>query len=184
MISEEYQKQLVDLHKNPVFGNKKEIPVEITNLIDQYNILSILDFGCGKGLLIDSIKQQYPNIEVYGFDPASAVNNTLPEKVDMIISFDVLEHVEPNFINNTLFDLKSRCNKIMHHVIACHPAKRLLDDGRNAHLIIEKPDWWKVKISEHIGWNILDEKVTSYTAKPKKGNPIEVIKYSLTLKNG
>jgi SAM-dependent methyltransferase len=184
MISEEYQKQLVDLHKSPVFGNKKEIPAEVSKLIDQHNITSILDFGCGKGLLIASIKEQYPNIEVYGFDPADPINNTLPKNVDMIMSFDVLEHVEPTFINDTLSDLKNRCNKIMHHVIACHPAKRVLNDGRNAHLIIENPDWWKIKISEQIGWSILDENVISYTSNPKKGKPIEVVKYLLTLKNG
>jgi hypothetical protein len=100
------------------------------------------------------------------------------------MSFDVLEHVEPTFINDTLSDLKNRCNKIMHHVIACHPAKRVLNDGRNAHLIIENPDWWKIKISEQIGWSILDENVISYTSNPKKGKPIEVVKYLLTLKNG
>lgn len=184
MISEDYQKQLVTLHKSPVFGNKKEIPVEIISLIDQHNITSILDFGCGKGLLIESIKEQYPNITVYGFDPASDTNNILPETVDMIISFDVLEHIEPNFLNDTLRDLKNRCKVVMHHLIACHPAKRLLSDGRNAHLIIEKPEWWKQKILDNIGWDIVNENVISYTATPKKGNPIEVVKYVITLKNG
>lgn len=182
MISEEYQKQLVELHKSPVFGNKKEIPIDIIRLIEEYKITSILDFGCGKGLLIGSIKTAYPDMLVHGYDPTN--NRPLPDSVDMIMSFDVLEHVEPEFINMTLVDLKNRCNKIMHHLIACHPAKRALDDGRNAHLIIETPDWWKNKISEHIGWNIINENIVSYTSNPKKGNPIEVVKYSVTLKNG
>jgi cyclopropane fatty-acyl-phospholipid synthase-like methyltransferase len=184
MISEEYQKQLVDLHKSPVFGNKKEIPSKVIDLINEHNIKSILDFGCGKGLLVDSLKKEFPEITVYGYDPSDPDRNTLPKKVDMILSFDVLEHIEPQFINETLISLKTICDKVMHHVIACHPAKRVLNDGRNAHLIIENPNWWKIKISEQIGWSMLDENVISYTSNPKKGNPIEVVKYSLTLKNG
>ena len=119
---------------------------------------------------------------VHGYDPTN--DQPLPDSVDMIMSFDVLEHVEPEFIDITLVDLKNRCNKIMYHLIACHPAKRVLDDGRNAHLIIETPDWWKNKISEHIGWDMINENIVSYTSNPKKGNPIEVVKYSVTLKNG
>jgi hypothetical protein len=33
-------------------------------------------------------------------------------------------------------------------IIACYPAKKLLPDGRNAHLIIESPIWWLDKIKD------------------------------------
>ena len=36
--------------------------------------------------------------------------------------------------------------KVAFLVIACRPANRHLDDGRNAHLIVEPPDWWLKKI--------------------------------------
>ena len=32
-------------------------------------------------------------------------------------------------------------------IIACYPAKKILPDGRNAHLIVENPTWWLDKIS-------------------------------------
>jgi hypothetical protein len=184
MISEEYQKQLVTLHKNSVFGDMKTIPQDVKLLIEKYNISSILDFGCGKGLLVNSLKKEFPEITVYGYDPSDPDKNTLPKKVDMILSFDVLEHIEPQFINETLISLKTICDKVMHHVIACHPAKRVLSDGRNAHLIVEPPEWWKLKILETINWNFSFEDTISYVSNPKKGNPIDVVKYKVTLING
>ncbi len=184
MISEDYKNQLVKLHKSSVFGDMKTIPSDVRLLIEKYNVSSILDFGCGKGLLVESLKKEFPNIKVYGYDPSDTDKNVLPENVDMIISFDVLEHIEPNFINETLINLKTICNKVMHHVIACHPAKRILEDGRNAHLIVESPEWWKVKILETINWNFSFEDIISYVSNPKKGNPISVVKYKVTLING
>jgi len=46
--------------------------------------------------------------------------------------------------------------KYQYHLIACHPAKKTLSDGRNAHLIIENPDWWKVKMIDP-RWKIIHE---------------------------
>ncbi len=60
MISEEYQKQLVTLHKSSVFGDMKTIPQDVKLLIEKYNTSSILDFGCGKGLLVESLKKNFP----------------------------------------------------------------------------------------------------------------------------
>jgi len=184
MISEDYKNQLANLHKNPVFGDMKDIPQEVKLLIEKHNITSILDFGCGKGLLVEALKKQYPHILVYGYDPSNLETSSLPKNVDMIISFDVLEHVEPNYIDDTLSNLKIMCNKVMHHVIACHPAKRILQDGRNAHLIIEPPNWWRQKLSNNINWQFSFEDTISYVSNPKKGSPINVIKYKVTLTNG
>jgi hypothetical protein len=34
-------------------------------------------------------------------------------------------------------------------VISLIPAKKTLPDGRNAHLILEKPHWWKDKLANY-----------------------------------
>jgi hypothetical protein len=106
--------------------------------------------------------------------------STLPDKVDMIYSSDVLEHIESEHLTETLVDLKTRCSKVMYHLIACHPAKRGTSDGRNAHLIIENPDWWRLKF-QSVDYQILSEKITQYQATPKKGPTIDVIKYIITV---
>ena len=68
----------------------------------------------------------------------------------------------------------------MYHLIACHPAKKCLSDGRNAHLIIESPTWWRSKL-QSIDYQIVSEKITQYQATPKKGPTIDVVKYIVTV---
>ena len=179
--SDSYKETLKELHKSKAFGNKSGIPQEVIDCIEKYQVTSILDFGCGKGNFLTTLKEHYPDITVFGFDPGNELFSILPNKVDMIYSSDVLEHIEPDHLIDTLVDLKARCSKVMYHLIACHPAKRVMSDGRNAHLIIENPDWWRLKL-QSINYQIVSEKTTQYQAAPKKGPSIDVIKYIITVK--
>ena len=44
--------------------------------------------------------------------------------------------------------------------IACYPAKKKLLDGRNAHLIVEDPAWWREQILSHMNVTIVDESIS------------------------
>jgi len=77
--------------------------------------------------------------------------------------------------------LCDRTTRYQYHLIACHPAKKTLSDGRNAHLIIEKPDWWKSKLDNLQGWNIIHEDTIERYAKVKKGPALYVLKYIVML---
>jgi 2-polyprenyl-3-methyl-5-hydroxy-6-metoxy-1,4-benzoquinol methylase len=59
---------------------------------------------------------------------------------------DVLEHIEPDQLDKVLDDLKRLVKQAGVFVIATGPAKKFLDDGRNAHLIQEGAAWWLPKI--------------------------------------
>lgn len=182
LISDEYKKQLILMH-NKSFGSGAEIKPELAKLIESGQVKTILDWGCGKGFLTTALRKKYPECIVYQYDPITFPND-LPDKVDLIISSDVLEHVEPKQLKPTLRDLYTRATKYQYHYIACHPAKKHLPDGRNAHLIIEEPSWWARKIKnlnkdfgctntyEHIE----DKKI------PNKYN-IRVIKYVVVIKH-
>jgi hypothetical protein len=181
-LSKEYQEILKTMHeKSEKWGVRVNIPEKVEWCIEKYDIKSLLDFGCGKGAVISAIKEKYPHIETYGYDPA--FQNFLPEKVDMIMSTDVLEHIEPEELNNTINDLKSRTTVLQYHLIACHLAKKELPDGRNAHLIVETPDWWQRKLSEW-DWKFVHEDIISYMKYPKKqpnGRPMAVTKYEAVM---
>jgi len=178
--TQEYLEELKRLHSKKTFGLNKNIPDVVKNLIEEKNIKSFLDYGAGKGYTSDTIRENYPDIELHTFDPAT-FPNPLPEKVDLTYSSDVLEHIEEDLINETLQDLCTRSTRYQYHLIACHPAKKALSDGRNAHLIIENPDWWKNKIQALKGWNIIHEEITERMAKVKKGPPRHVVKYIVVL---
>jgi len=157
MISDNYQQQLKELHRDPDWGNTSKIPPWVNLAIESYNIESLLDFGCGKGTVLETLKVKFPCLQLYGYDPV--MNNVpLPNEVDMLMSMDVLEHVELSLLDDTLIDLKSRTKKIQYHLIACHKARAVLPDGRNAHLIVETPDWWQRRIRK-LGFEILQESV-------------------------
>jgi hypothetical protein len=84
----------------------------------------------------------------------------------MMISTDVLEHVEPTSIDETI-SLIGKTSKLQYHLISCAPAKLVLPDGRNAHLIQESPDWWRDKFIKE-GFQILNEDYREFTKYSKQ----------------
>ena len=54
-------------------------------------------------------------------------------------------------------------------IIATSPAKKHLSDGRNAHLIVENPGWWKPLIEKHIDGKIIHHEFAEKTRTDKKG---------------
>lgn len=178
--SKEYLTELEKLHSKKTFGTAGSIPTVVKELLDLNKITSVLDYGAGKGNTTAAFKNQYSNLVVYSFDPVT-FPNPLPESVDLVYSSDVLEHVEPELIDDTLNDLCRIATKYQYHLIACHPAKKSLSDGRNAHLIIESPNWWKQKITALSGWKIVSEDIIEYTSIVKKGPPLNVTKYVVIL---
>lgn len=168
-LSNDYQKLLIDMHNtNKKWGSefkKTPIPLLLKQTIDNYKPKSILDFGCGKGFLSKKIQQEYPEILVTGWDPS--FDYDLTGNYDMIISTDVLEHVEPEHLKTTLDDLKQRTNIVQYHLIACYSAVAILPDGRNAHLSILTPDEWQTLFLDN-HCKIINENVNCIL-KDKKG---------------
>jgi 2-polyprenyl-3-methyl-5-hydroxy-6-metoxy-1,4-benzoquinol methylase len=96
MISDSYKKILTDIHDTSPFGKRSKIPKHLADFIAEIKPTSILDFGCGKGKLIQRLGEEYPGIVVTGYDPGNKEFDTTMEgrHADLIISTDVLEHVE------------------------------------------------------------------------------------------
>lgn len=181
-ITEEYQLQLKQLHSSDVgWGNRIQIPKKIIDVIDQFNPVSILDYGCGKGHLTKSMQGRWPEKIITGWDPSTHSWDQMPNSVDFILSTDVLEHVEPAFIERTLFELSNRANHIMYHVIACYPAIAILPDGRNAHLIVEKPDWWRDKFKKLANMEIIEEIIVDENQIRAVGE-MHIVEYKVLLK--
>ena len=111
---------------------------------------SVLDYGTGKGLLVERLRDELPStITVSGYDPAVKRWSKKPEdKFDFVTSFDVLEHVEINLIDNVINHLSALTRHICYVVIDLHPAIKKLDDGRNAHILLAPVDWWVSKFSQ------------------------------------
>lgn len=179
MISDEYKQQIAKLHGKKNWGTTTTLGKACHDAIEKYNPKSILDFGCGKGQITELLKQMYPEKTIYGYDPA--FHDSMPDNVDMIMSTDVLEHIEPDLLKSTLADLDSRCNIVQYHLIACFKSKKSLPDGRNAHLIIETPDWWQEHMYAKSTYSVVHEDVTARMTPLKKGPPKAMVKYECVL---
>lgn len=101
-----------------------------------------LDYGCGKGTLAPVL----PDLEWQEYDPGIVGKDGLPRPADIVVCTDVLEHIEPDRLDAVLAHLRLLTLKGGFFVIALSMAALTLPDGRNAHLIIQKPDWWSAKL--------------------------------------
>jgi len=168
LISNEYKETLTKIHDKTKFGKRRKLPDYLEQFIHDNDPESILDFGCGKGNLVTALTEKYSNKKIYGYDPANRDYDNPLFLVDMIISTDVLEHVEPLYLDKTLQEIYNNSNMI-YHLISCAPAKLILPDGRNAHLIQETPDWWRSKF-KGLGYNIIKEDYREFSKFSKQLN--------------
>ena len=111
MISTDYQEMLSRIHSGTKFGKRSKIPEHLKKFISKQAIRSMIDFGCGKGQLIDVLKHNYPTIDITGYDPANPKFDVPLKKVDLIFSTDVLEHIAPEHLDAKLEEIKDRIKK-------------------------------------------------------------------------
>lgn len=167
MFSQEYLKQLKKLHaakdRPRGFGGKVKDLGAFHTYIKDWNPKTALDYGCGKGVILDYLKEQYPNTKWSGYDPAVLeYSKIFDQPFDMVFCNDVLEHIEPLWLDTVLENIYNLSNSYIWLRIDTRPARKKLEDGRNAHLIIENIDWWNVQLKK-VDWQVL------YSNVNKKG---------------
>ena len=89
-----------------------------------------------------------PDVNIDRYDPAIPKWSEVPDPHEMVACIDVLEHIEPEFLDDVLDDLKRLTIRLGFFSIHTGPAVKTLSDGRNAHLIQEPPKWWLPKIMD------------------------------------
>jgi hypothetical protein len=127
------------LHKYP----------EVARFIEQYRPTSLIDWGCAQGNLLRRIQDDYPWVQdLGGYDPANPEYVTVPTgQFDCLVSCDVIEHFEPAQLTESLKLMQTKFTTSAFIIVACYPAKKILSDGRNAHLVVENCAWWLDQIS-------------------------------------
>ena len=112
----------------------------------------LLDYGCGKGGTMSWIRGMYPDITVTGWDPGTDQYHEKPhERFDGIYSIDVWEHIEQDQLMDTVTELKQLSHSATEwcHIIDLTPAKKLLPDGRNAHVTLMTAREWMAFFQLH-----------------------------------
>jgi len=158
VISDEQRALNKALHaQSDQFGNRSDgaglagkLPAALQRMHQLGVCNSVLDYGTGKGKLVQRLRQELPAaIQVNGYDPAVEAWEHKPnESADIVTCLDVLEHIEMTSIDAVLRDIKSLTRHFCYLVIDLQPAVKTLADGRNAHILLAPPEWWVSRIAQ------------------------------------
>jgi hypothetical protein len=123
---------------------------QILSIFNDHSISTVLDYGCGGSdwrsgdfdkasgqSAIEYFKLQ----NAYRYEPARDIDER--QRVDCVISFDLLEHIFISDVPAVLRDMFSYTTKLIVLNVACYPAAAKLPNGENAHVTVRRPFWWK-----------------------------------------
>jgi len=137
-ITPEYAAQNRLMHETGTFGMSGGRWVQpVLALCEQLGTRDILDYGCGQRTL-----ERFLGFPIANYDPCIPGLDAPPAPADIVVCTDVLEHVEPDCLDEVLDDLRRVTRVAGLFLIATRPAERVLADGRNAHLIQQPKSWW------------------------------------------
>lgn len=146
LISDQYVEQNKSLHGAGNFGvsGYKWAPT-VGWIIHHHQIKHVLDYGAGQQTLKNALKERF-EVRIDCYDPAIPGLATPPSSAELLTCTDVLEHIEPENIDNVLDHIRSIATRYVFLVIPTGPAAKTLPDGRNAHLIQQPVQWWLPKL--------------------------------------
>lgn len=161
LLSEGYQNLLQLRYRSKGWGASGYSHAQAVDAFaKEIGATTILDYGCGRGTLKKALTTDWEFKDgtavaslgwrpeaVTEYDPGFPEKATLPGPADLVTSTDVLEHIEPKFLDNVLHAMRGVARKGLFLNISTKLAKEILPDGRNAHLIVEGANFWLPRLS-------------------------------------
>lgn len=147
LISPEYQAQQRQLHaERDDYGvaSLTYAPI-VSTYCNKLGITHLLDYGCGKCRLFGALKVDH-KMTLQAYDPGIEEHSDRPIPSQMVTCIDVLEHIEPDNLDDVLDDLAALTLEVGLFSVNTAPAAKVLSDGRNAHLIQQPMEWWLPKL--------------------------------------
>jgi hypothetical protein len=155
LYTHKYIKVLNQMHSQAPWGlTGQKFVKEVLEFYAELSANNILDYGCGSETLAKGIAKENAGIKVYQYDPGIPKCNKIPFAADLVTCTDVMEHIEPQFVENVLNHIKSLAIKGVFFTIALANCKENLPDGRNTHLSVHPYDWWLERLKKR--WNIVN----------------------------
>lgn len=145
LFSDYYQGQGSKLHADKVnYGRGPRLRLHrIVQFVHDEQVRELLDYGCGKAILGTLLR-----CHVHNYDPMITKHSADPVSRDYLVAVDVLEHIEPEYLDNVLRHISTKFKKKAIFYISWAVGTAYLPDGRDAHLILEDELWWFAKLRE------------------------------------
>ena len=153
LISEDYRRMQEELHKNPNYGIASlDYAPLVAQVMEAMGAREVLDYGAGKGRLGEALGKHFQHFQhvqgpltVHHYDPAIPQWSASPQPCGFVSCIDVLEHIEPELLDNVLDDLQRVTLGVGLFTVHTAAAVKTLSDGRNAHLTQQPASWWLPK---------------------------------------
>lgn len=155
LISEEYRALNRDLHERKAkwgLAAQAHAPA-VAVFAKRVGVTELLDYGCGKERLKEALAPE--GFVVRGYDPAIPGLDSPPEPAELVVCLDVLEHIEPECLEDVLFDLKRVTKRVGLFSVCTRASVRKLADGSNPHRIIENEAWWMERLRRHFKADVI-----------------------------
>ena len=154
LISPEYKQLLTAKHDQKPWGGggKSWVPLILTEL-NRFppGPITVLDFGCGRSTFKPEIEPLHPDVVVREYDPGVRGKDVLEMvPVDYVVCTDVMEHVEEQYVVDTLRTINWLAISGVFFNIDLDESKSFLPDGRNTHITIRSAKWWRDMLDMHV----------------------------------
>jgi hypothetical protein len=150
LITPEYRAEQERLHATGKYGTASlQYGETVSHLVEATGAKTLLDYGCGSMQNLKTVLNC--DVLYQGYDPA-VPQFSVKEPSDLVVCIDVLEHIEPDLLDNVLDDLLMLTDKWAFFTVHTGPAVKTLSDGRNAHLIQKPPAWWLPRLMQR--WDL------------------------------
>jgi hypothetical protein len=133
VISESYREQQRQMHEMPRgYGgaNTNAMGPMTLQTINEIGAQCVLDYGAGKGHLGEFLFRRGYKGDYRPYDPAVPYWADSPQPSEFVVCADVLEHIEPEYLESVLEDLKRVTLQRGLFSVCLRPAKKTLPDGR------------------------------------------------------
>ena len=156
-ITPEYQSHLLGLHAKHEWGTTagKYAGDTVLRLLKDFpEIKTILDYGCGEGTLKTWIEENGVTDKQWTlYDPGMEAFKEPPKgKFDLVITTDVLEHVEEEMLDAVLDNLRELTGRFLYSEIACYFCNVVFGDGpyagQDLHINMKAPDSWFARLQD------------------------------------
>jgi|GEM_PF-1520660 len=148
--TEAYKALQKDLHGGGEYGTEgaKYVPTifhAISQLAKRHGSVSVLDYGSSTTGTMQAVKDSLwipPCVTDTCYDPFVDEFSAEPEPADLVLCTDVLEHVEPECTKSVLDHIASLTKRLAFFTISLREARKVLADGRNAHINMPGVEFW------------------------------------------
>lgn len=157
-MKQELIDQYKELHeRNSTYGKTATYSKTIHDLCMHHGCKTLLDYGCGKGMLANVISNlSNREIDTYKYDPAIPEFSKYPTGMfDIVVANDVLEHLSPNDYKEDIDKIVSLASIILFFNISCRPAVFRLPNGQNCHTLVRDSEWWIRLLGSYEDFNII-----------------------------